>query len=110
MSPVLATVVSVLAVYGLMSIVQDIIRSVAAKSGLRGETKIVLHVKNRQDSIEGLIRSYALKVKLGMYQRGAELIVVDHGSTDETREIILRLCKYYRFLRYMTADEYAALA
>ena len=106
MSPVLATVVSVLAVYGLMSIIQDIIEKLAAKSGLRGETRIVL---NRQDSIEGLIRSYALRFKLGMYKSGAELIVVDHGSTDETREIILRLCKYYRFLRYMTADEYAAL-
>ena len=48
MSPVLATVVSVLAVYGLMSIIQDIIKKLAAKSGLRGETKIVLHVKNRR--------------------------------------------------------------
>lgn len=76
---------------------------------------IVYYVKNRQDDIEAVIRTYFWKLSIEKYLNGfIRFIVVDLGSDDDTYSILKRLEKEYEFLdvfdkkTYITKIEHKA--
>ena len=71
---------------------------------------IVILVKNQQDYIENIIRTTVWKSlnRLGGRQV-PEIYVVDCGSTDETPEILKKICKDYEFVNVLSRAEYINL-
>ncbi len=67
----------------------------------------VLSVKNCEGCIEALLRSIAWQMKLGKCKSSSNrLIVVDHGSEDDTPAIIEKLSLEYPFICNMSVEEY----
>ena len=76
----------------------------------RNDFFIVISVKNQQDCIEDIIRTTVWKSLNGF--RGKDLpqiYVVDYGSTDNTPEILRRICRDYEFIKVFTREEYISL-
>ncbi len=96
-------IVSFFAVYGM---VQIIVKGVYYSRSRKSTAPICMHrmlgLKNAEDSAEGLIRS------LAWTDVTEDMIVIDFGSTDETGEILRRLCMQYPALQVVKPDEYIA--
>jgi hypothetical protein len=79
-----------LALFGILSLFRHIMRQFIKKNVNRKLDAIVF-VKNSQDYIEGIVRNYYIT----HFKDLGELLIIDGGSVDNTREIIQRLaCQY----------------
>ena len=96
-------IVSLFAVYGMVQIiVKGVYYSRSRKSTAPICMQRMIGLKNAEDSAEGLIRS------LAWTDVTEDMIVIDFGSTDETGEILRRLCMQYPAMRVVKPDEYIA--
>ena len=94
---------SFFAAYG---IVQMIVKGVYLSRTEKGKPPDCMHrvvgLKDAEDSVEGLLRS------LTWVDATEDIIIIDYGSTDETGEILRRLCMQYPCLRVVKPEEYIA--
>jgi len=98
--------VYLLAVYGVLSLIINIIDSVHPGSGLRSSgVKMVLLVKNQEETIEGIIRSMFMGDFLRKIGSGHMLTVLDMGSKDKTPVILEKLKKQYESMEVLMAEE-----
>ena len=86
--------------YGIVQLVIQMMLSARKRKCKEILCHRVLILRDCQEKIEGLIRSMAWE------DIRDEMIVVDLGSADETREILRRLERELDFLRVMTPEEY----
>ena len=85
-----------LAVYGFMSLIISIINSIQWKQGLKNSTyKLVLLVKNQEETIEGVIRNIYMENILSPLIHNGKLVVLDMGSKDKTVYILNKLEEEY---------------
>jgi cellulose synthase/poly-beta-1,6-N-acetylglucosamine synthase-like glycosyltransferase len=90
----------VLAIYGLVQLIVNVINIVPYLSQYGNGMYIVIAVKNQQDIIEGFIRSIIFKAIYSRQEKNlSNIIVADLGSTDDTIKILKNLQKEYEFLR-----------
>lgn len=61
------------------------------------EISLMFLVRNQEDAIEGLVR----KVLADAYSQIVELVIVDLGSTDQTRMILKRLAGNSQMLKFI---------
>ena len=85
----------ILAIYGVLKLIQDIVELIEVNEILNGEIKVILKVFNQQDKIERLIE------KLEEEKNINTIKVEDVGSYDDTYKILLNLEKEYKNL-YVT--------
>ncbi len=101
MEAVVIVVLSFFAAYGIVQLVVKGMLSLRLRESREDVlTYRVLALKDCEDTVEGLIRSIAWE------DIRENLIVLDLGSTDETREILQRLEREFDFLCVMTTAEY----
>ncbi len=105
------SIVTVLVIYALVDIIKQVIHFVLFRgSGYNENVFIAIKVKNNQDNLEGVVRriicQYLKNSNGGIIPT---ILIVDGGSTDETRKIALSLCDDYSFVYYTTLEEYEKL-
>lgn len=94
------------AIFGIIQLAKNIYNEVCKNSN---EFFIVISVKNQQDYIEDIIRTTVWK---SLHRLGGrevpQIYVVDCGSTDETLDILSRICDNYDFVTVLSREEYIA--
>ncbi len=93
------------AIYGVIQIVLNIYREFHNIFIKSSEAKIIVTVKNAQDTIEGIIRALVWK-SLNNKQGGIvpKIIIADLGSNDETPKILEKLCVEYNFIEITDSE------
>lgn len=109
-------VIHVLAFIGLVTCLSVFFRWITLwglwRRGLRRPTSIpiVIFVRDRDEYIEGLLRQLLPVVTSGMHPGFKwELIVIDDGSSDDTRQILTRLSREYPILKPLFKEDINAL-
>lgn len=106
----LKSIITVLVIYALLDIAKNfVLYLIGIKNGVEN-VFIAIKVKNNQEQLEGIVRRIIwqqLKMSNGGYI--PTILIVDMGSTDDTRNIALKLCDDYSFIYYTTEDEYIKL-
>ncbi len=112
MNILLQSVFCFFVVYGVIQMGINIYRELCNVYFVKNEdVYIIITVKNQQDTIEGIIRSIVWK-SLNSKRGGGivpNILVVDMGSTDETPEILERLCVEYDFIEVTDNVEYTKI-
>lgn len=104
----LKALVTVLVIYAIIHIVSGFVSAILYPKPYRSEDSfIVIKVKNQERNLEYAIRSIvwqALSLSCGGYI--PNILIVDSGSVDKTREIAEKLCEQYSFVFYTTEDNF----
>jgi len=95
----------VLAIYGLIEIVKEIIRIFTYTNLKSNGIYIIVAVKNEENRIEGFLRSFLFKVIYGKEESIKKIIVADLDSKDETKNILKRLNKEYKEIKISNWNE-----
>lgn len=102
----LQIIIWILAIYGLIEIVINLINSVIFVRSNIKDMYILIAVKNQEETIEGIIRSIVFK---NIYSKNEGLfnniIIADMGSTDDTLNILKRLTSEYSFLKVIDCKD-----
>jgi len=104
---IIRTLVTFLAIYGLMGFVKEIVEFFFSPKRKYDELTVVVKVLNSENTLEATVRMILWKCMSSRH--GAftpNILIVDMGSTDSTPEIAERLCRDYGFIRYTSFDIY----
>lgn len=93
---VVEAVIYILSIYGFMCLVEGIFIKINTEKNKQINPDIFLVVKNRQENIEGLIRSILAGNFLEKQIPGAKLYVVDMESKDDTYAILSKIENQYQ--------------
>jgi len=98
--------VLLLAVYGAVAIAASIINAVRCRFSSDDQgVKLVLMVKDQQETIEGIVRCVFSGDFLRKTLPNGKFIILDMGSDDETPEILKRLKDIYEYLEVLGINE-----
>lgn len=87
MTAVVVAVLSVFAVYGVLSLVREVCVQLLANAG--EYDRIIIYVKSDSERMEGIVRSLMIK------NPTAEIVIVPKDKGQEVREIIDKLSSDY---------------
>ncbi len=93
------------AVYGIISFIAGIADLIYCKKVKRKNIKLVLIVKNQEDTIEGVVRSLYINDYPGRIMSDRGLTVIDMGSQDSTSEVLDRLKREYGSLEVYSQNQ-----
>jgi len=102
---VIGFVIWVLALYGLIEIVKAVVDSFTYKNVSSEGIYIIVTVKDGEDRIEGFIRSFLVGLQYEKDKANTNIILVGLESTDRTNEILGRLKKEYRNIKFTSWGE-----
>lgn len=106
LGPVMQFVIFFLAVYGALSLVIGFVSHLQQRGGIDSfKTRLVLLVKDQEDTIEGIVRTVFMEHILRKVMSKDKLIVVDMGSKDETLAILNKLKEEYKYIEVYTNDQ-----
>lgn len=103
-----SAIICIFAVYGVMQLCFRFAAGLRPPGEVRvGDVYTVMTVRNQEETIEGMIRSAAWKSVLRQGGRTInDIVVLDLGSEDETRDILQRLEREYDFVHVMSREDY----
>lgn len=89
----IAIVLWILAIFGLYCLFIKAFYDLTRSCKLPGsKLSIIISARNQQETIEGIIREFILKTRLGKDEDAfVHIVLVDSGSCDSTPEIMKRL-------------------
>lgn len=100
--------VTVLVIYAILNIVNKFITFLFNPEPYsQKDSFVVIKVKNQEQNIEKVVRGvimHNLKITCGGYV--PNILIVDTGSSDNTKEISEKLCQQYSFVFYTTEEEF----
>lgn len=88
-------IIWILAIYGILKLIQDVIELIEVRKILNGEIQIILKVFNQQERIVDIVEKLLNEIPL------SSIKVEDAGSCDDTYRILIDLQKEYSNL-YIT--------
>lgn len=101
-------VITVLVIYAVINIIGKLIVAVFSPEPYNNKDAfVVIKVKNQERNIEGVVRSVIwqnLKISKGGYI--PNILIVDTGSEDNTKEISEKLCSQYSFIFYTSEEQF----
>lgn len=104
----LKAVVTVLVIYAVINIASKLVKTVFCPEPYTDrDSYVVLRVKNQEKNIEGIVRSiiwHNLKMNSGGYV--PNIIIVDSGSDDRTKDVCEKLTEQYSFIFYTTDENF----
>lgn len=107
MEHILIAFVCIFAVIGFITVVYSVLDALPKSSGAHSEAELVMFVKNRENDIEGVARSLERTVSATTCSiKPTSIIMVDCGSTDDTKQILTHLTDDIGLLKYCTKEEY----
>ena len=95
----------VLALYGLIEIVKALVDSFTYTDLSDKGIYVVVATKNREERIEGFIRSFLSRLLYKNENIGANIVIAGLDSQDKTDEILLKLEKEYRNVKFTNWEE-----
>ena len=101
----LNTIFWILAIYGLIEIIKNIIYINTYTKFRSDGIYLIIAVKNQEERIEGFLRSTLFKILYGREEYLKNIIVADLKSTDNTKEISKRLSEEYECLKVINWKE-----
>ena len=84
-----------LALYGLFELIKQIVNMITYTNLKADGIYVIIAVKNQEEKIEGFLRSSLFKIFYGKEEYIKDVIIVDLGSTDSTKEIINKMSLSY---------------
>ncbi len=102
------SLITFFSVYGFVNLIKDLFKffSGEKQENLRNKI-IVIKVRNSAETLEGAVRSVILSSLKYTYNASVpDILIVDMGSDDETRQIAGKLCEDYPFVYYTTEELY----
>lgn len=96
---ILNGIIWVLAIYGLIELIKNIIYTYTYTSLKPDGIYIIVAVKNQANKIEGFIRTTLFRIIYGKEENIKDVIVVDLNSTDETKQILEKLNNEYENIK-----------
>lgn len=103
-----SAVICFFAVYGVMQLFLRFAAGLRPPGNIHtGDVYTVMAVRNQEESVEGMIRSAVWKALARQGGRTInDIVVLDLGSEDETRDILQRLEQEYDFVHVMSREDY----
>lgn len=96
------------ALFGFVHLCKYIIEWLYLHLGGQDNPLIVVTVRNQQDSVEGILRSIVWNSLNNNSDRCVpNILVVDMGSTDDTRIILDKLAEEYQFIAVTDKEGYS---
>ena len=95
----------VLALYGLIEIIKTIIDSFTYTELSAKGVYVIIVAKNGEERIEGFIRSFLSKLLYQKENMSGNIVVVGLNSEDKTDEILLKLKKEYKNIKFTNWKE-----
>lgn len=83
------------ALYGLFEFIKNIIFICVHTKLIDEGIYLIIAVRNKENSIEGFVRSLMFKIIYGKEENIKDVIVTDLNSKDNTNEILNKLSKEY---------------
>lgn len=93
------------ALYGFFEFVKKIIYICTYTKLNDAGIYIIIAVKNKENIIEGFLRSYIFKFLYGKDEYVENIIVSDLNSNDKTKEIIVKIAKDYDCIKNLDWKE-----
>lgn len=98
--------ISLLALYGAVVLVVSVVSPFFRSRGSnRKGVRLILLVKNRQESVEGMVSGLLAADLIWRILRISRLTVIDASSTDETSAILRKLNRQYDRLEVFDRSE-----
>lgn len=91
----------VLALYGLIEIIKNIIYICTYTKFKSDGIYVIIAAKNQEKTIEGFLRTFLFRMMYGKEEEIKDIIVVDLDSTDETMKILSKLSKDYSAIKFV---------
>lgn len=91
----------VLALYGLFEIIKNIIYIFTYTKFKPDGIYVIVAAKNQENVIEGFLRTFLFRMMYGREEEIKDIIVTDLDSTDETMNILSRLSKDYKSIKFI---------
>ncbi|MGI6776729.1 MAG: glycosyltransferase [Acetivibrionales bacterium] len=99
-------VVFFLAIYGVFTLIMGLKGLITQKIDIEDyKTKLVIMVKDQEETIEGIIRTIFMESFLRKVLSNDKLIVIDMGSKDKTREILEKLKREYEYIEVLNENQ-----
>jgi hypothetical protein len=98
-------ILSLLAVFGLISLFLDIFRLMGRKKYFVEKANIVLLVNDQEQNIEGMVREAMESKFVRNIAINGNFIIVDMDSKDDTLKILRKLENKYPLLEVCSFDE-----
>lgn len=102
---ILNAVLWVLALYGLIEIIKNIIYIYTYTNLKSDGIYFIVAVKNQENKIEGFIRTIIFRLIYGKEEWLKDIIITDLDSKDETPKIINKLSQDYGIIKTLTWKE-----
>lgn len=99
----------VLAIYGLLEIIQNIIYIQSCNKIHSNGINMIVTVKNQEDKIEGFLRSLNFRIIYGKEDCIENIIVLDLNSNDNTKQIVENLSSEYENIKSLNWKEFEEL-
>ncbi|NLJ40370.1 MAG: glycosyltransferase [Clostridiales bacterium] len=98
------------ALFGVVALIVRVFTGIRLRDRWgRSKYSIVISAKNEEETIEGLIRGFFLRVGTdGQEETLINVILVDMDSSDRTRAVMKRLAKDYSSVKFVSCPELPA--
>ncbi len=94
------------AVYGMLSLIISAIESITKRKNIKNPgVKLVILLKNQQDTVEGVIRTILAAETSRDIVSDGKLYIVDMGSQDETLKILKKLKRNYDMIEIFDMND-----
>lgn len=101
MNFILTSIVWILAIYGLLEIIKNIIIIFTYSKTLDKGLYVIIATKNQEKCVETFLRSLLFRIIYGREEYINNLIVTDLSSVDSTYDIEEKLSKDYEQIKLM---------
>jgi len=95
----------VLALYGLIEIIKTVIYSFTYTELSAEGVYVIVVAKNGEEKIEGFIRSFLSRLLCQKESMPTNIVIAGLDSQDKTDEILLKLKKEYKNIRFTNWEE-----
>ena len=102
---ILNTIFWILALYGLLEIIKNVIYICTYTKFKSDGIYLIIAVKNQEEKIEYFLRSLIFKIVYGKEEILKNIIVADLKSTDGTKEIVKKMAEENEIIQVLNWKE-----
>ncbi len=101
-----STVITFSVIYTLIGLIKWVYKLFASDNNWCETAYIVIRVCNQENTIEGIVRTLILKyLKISNGEVIPNIIIIDTGSEDNTKNICKKLSEDYSFVYFIGYEE-----